>query len=516
MTQQRDIVLLLGAESEIDAGLSLLEQAYDSSGYDSEILVLGDNPKMLLEQVKSRIQKQAQAIANKTTVSESTAEPSKLIAALKSNTALRMLLIPGLDQVAELHRQLLKSVDVAVVCYQTHQNICQPAQIDIMVDSDSLGSVRSLRQLLGVERPLRRSKLETLIKEAKHEAATRNESSNGDAPVATKASSGGDAQLNGEPTFEPWYYLSSTSEDWESRLRQAKSLMEAVRGPVLLVRSEKGWSRRALRVRWLRQVIQLIPQMEREQRVALSEELNRESRPSFDFLALICASSFLAAFGLAQDSAAVIIGAMLVAPLMSPILAAGLALAQGNRMLFAQSLRTLVIGFLAALGAGAVFGFLMQAVPNTILKYSDDGYVLTSEMWSRTFPGPLDFLVGLVGGSAAAFARTRRELSSALAGAAIAAALVPPIATAGIELSLYWRPIQPPEGHELSNLVFGPSLLFFANMLTIMIGASFVLWACGIRSVHDHSSKERWTIRMIALLSTVTILVFVWIVQHSQ
>ncbi len=81
-------------------------------------------------------------------------------------------------------------------------------------------------------------------------------------------------------------------------------------------------------------VATIAPPMEREQRIELAQNLQTGSRPNLEFLGLISASSMLAAFGLLQDSAAVIIGAMLIAPLMTPIVGAGLALSQGNRPLF--------------------------------------------------------------------------------------------------------------------------------------------------------------------------------------
>jgi len=76
-----------------------------------------------------------------------------------------------------------------------------------------------------------------------------------------------------------------------------------------------------------------VPQMEREQRVELYDRLQTGSRWGFDFMALIALSTSIAALGLVQSSTAVVIGAMLVAPLMTPLLGAGLALVQGNRVL---------------------------------------------------------------------------------------------------------------------------------------------------------------------------------------
>ena len=73
-----------------------------------------------------------------------------------------------------------------------------------------------------------------------------------------------------------------------------------------------------------------IPQLDREERIQLFKELQDGSSWNFDFFALIALSTAIAAFGLVQNSTAVVIGAMLVAPLMTPLLGAGLALVQGN------------------------------------------------------------------------------------------------------------------------------------------------------------------------------------------
>lgn len=517
MSIDRDIVVLMWTESDINAGLHLVGLAQEAAGYNAAILVISDSPKLLSEQLKSRLQKQFPQLQDHVVLHEIGLQLDEIRSLLKENSELRLVLLPGLDQLRDAHRHLLRDLDVMVVCYQTHELLCEKVNRDWVLDGDQRGTVQTLRTLLGLERPLRSTTLDELTAEAEKQQQAADQSSETAAEQLAEDGTTNGSQTPNRPLPESarrWHFIPSSVEQLDQDLKRSRQLLEVVSGPVLLVRAEKGWSRRAMRSRWLRRIVRVIPQMEREQRKLLSDQLQRESKPSFDFLALICASSFLAAFGLAQNSAAVIIGAMLVAPLMSPILAAGLALSQGNRALFAQSCRTIVLGFIAALSAGTLFGILLQVLPNKILVWTDEGYVLTQEMWSRTYPGPLDFLVGLVGGSAAAFARTRKELSSALAGAAIAAALVPPIATAGIELSLLLQTIRPQPNHSLDNLVLGPSLLFFCNMLTIMIGSAFVLWACGIRGVHDHSSKERWTVRMIATIAAITVLVFVWIIQH--
>ena len=198
---------------------------------------------------------------------------------------------------------------------------------------------------------------------------------------------------------------------------------------------------------------------------------------------------------------------MLIAPLMTPILGAGLSLTHGNRPLFKSSLITITLGFFGALAASILFGWLVLMVRPTSNNHLD---WITPEMWSRCRPSPLDFCVGLVGGLAAAYAQTRKHLSSALAGAAIAAALVPPLSTAGLQVAFgVWD--RSAEGVPTGALpILGPLLLVTVNVLTIMIGASFVLWARGMRS--DQANKSKWVPRVIFLLLVLTSLILVWIV----
>ena len=246
------------------------------------------------------------------------------------------------------------------------------------------------------------------------------------------------------------------------------------------------------------------PPMDRQERIDLSMDLQSGSAPNLEFFGLISAAAMLAAFGLIQDSAAVIIGAMLIAPLMTPIIGAGLALAQGNRPLFRSAVSTIILGFFCALISSMLFGWL-------VLIFQEP--VMTSEMQARCKPSPIDFCVGLVGGLAATYARTRRHLSAALAGAAIAAALVPPISTAGLQIAFHvWTWYAKPSGIP----VLGPILLVLVNVLMIMGGSSFVLWARGMRTDRTLTIRDRWTVRIAAFLLTIALLILTWLlVPHT-
>lgn len=246
------------------------------------------------------------------------------------------------------------------------------------------------------------------------------------------------------------------------------------------------------------------PPMARNQRLELADDLRANSKLNLEFLGLISASAMLATFGLVQNSAAVIIGAMLVAPLMTPLMGAGLAIAQGNRPLLRQAMFTVVCGFFGALVASFLFGVVY-------LMLDSVGIGDRSELMARTRPTTIDFGVALVGGLAASYARTRTHLSAALAGAAIAAALIPPISTAGllIAIKVLGAPGEWPTA-------VGPVLLVSINILMIVIGSSFVLWSRGMSGDVTSGKHHKKAVRLIAVLTFVGLLFLLWTYHRNH
>ncbi len=256
-----------------------------------------------------------------------------------------------------------------------------------------------------------------------------------------------------------------------------------------------------------------VPQMQRETRKKLTESLHvfvakedkdkrsvgqalREER--FDFVAMIGASTALASLGLVQDSAAVIIGAMLVAPLMSPILAGSLAVVHSHRKLFKEAWKMILLGFAFAFALSFIIGLVYPGFSTVFI---------TRQIASRCRPSLMDFLIGFAGGGAAAYARTRDELSSALAGAAIAAALVPPIASAGLNLAFFFHGVsRAADVTPLAHPILAPLLLFGVNVFSIMLAGAMSLWAAGVRSYNQKNSEHGgWQTRAIALLVLLAI-----------
>jgi len=229
---------------------------------------------------------------------------------------------------------------------------------------------------------------------------------------------------------------------------------------------------RAMMERWL---THLVPQLDRNNRIKLVERVQSNSQWDFDFITLMSLSAVIAGLGLLSNSAAVVIGAMLVAPLMTPLLGVGLALVQGNPVLVRLSVRSIMFGFLMALLLSTLLGFLQPG-----------GATITQEMLGRGWPGMRELFVAFASGLAAAYATSRPGMVEALPGVAIAAALVPPIATCGLALSA-----------GRFDLAAGACLLVVMNMVVIVFGATISLWSVGIRNVKQGGP---WTSRTGATL----------------
>ena len=212
------------------------------------------------------------------------------------------------------------------------------------------------------------------------------------------------------------------------------------------------------------------------------------SIPDFAFHFMLASSAVLATLGLLANSAAVIIGAMIVAPLMSPIISMSFGIVAGRMALSLRSLLTISTGTLLTIGLAFVFTELV-------------GWKIAgSEIVARMRPSLLDLGVAVASGAAAAFAYTRPNVSSALAGIAIAVALVPPLCTVGIALAL---------GHEVAVEVGlaqesfsarGPFLLFVTNLIGIVFAGGSVFYFQYFR---------RRTIAILKLAATLACLVVV-------
>jgi uncharacterized hydrophobic protein (TIGR00271 family) len=212
------------------------------------------------------------------------------------------------------------------------------------------------------------------------------------------------------------------------------------------------------------------------------------------FLVLIILSSGIAAFGLLANSAAVVIGAMLVAPLMTPITAAAAAtvMARNRRLL-----RSLVVIACGTVGAIAV-GYLTAELAGTQVTGVTD---LPSEVAARTFPGLLDLGIAITAGAAAGFILPRRSTSGALPGVGIAVALVPPLAAVGITLEV-----------GASTQAANAFLLYLTNLAAIVFAASVMLILAGFRP----DGRGRGLARRLAITLVAVLVVAIPLTLHTR
>lgn len=268
--------------------------------------------------------------------------------------------------------------------------------------------------------------------------------------------------------------------------------------PVVMVKRRRGLPRFWLKRAW-DTLDEALPTLSGEEQVEVYKEVRRGARPDVDFFVMMGLSAIIAAFGLLQNSTAVIIGAMLVAPLFTPILALSLAIVQGDVRLLRLAVESTLKGIALAIG----LAILLAAV--SPLR------AVTSEIAARSQPNLFDLAVALASGAAGAYAIARKDVAASLPGVAIAAALVPPLAVVGIGLAL----------GDL-GVAGGGGLLFVTNLTAIALAGAVTLLLLGFRPAHRGEPEVRLRVGLAAtmvLLVLVTLplaLVFVRSVNTSR
>lgn len=219
-------------------------------------------------------------------------------------------------------------------------------------------------------------------------------------------------------------------------------------------------------------IYDFFPTLERGERKDLVGRIAIGADGGVDFIVMMLLAATLASLGLLQGSTAVVIGAMLVAPLMGPLVAAGLALAQGNLSLFRSALLVCGTGILLGLGASLFFGVI------------NPGFEASMEIEARGKPDVLDLVIALASGMVAAYAMGRPNVSGTLAGVAIAAALLPPLAVVGIGLT-----------NDELIIAGNAAILFATNLVAIILGAALIFRLLGMHNPAGETVRSRWVRR---------------------
>jgi uncharacterized hydrophobic protein (TIGR00271 family) len=214
----------------------------------------------------------------------------------------------------------------------------------------------------------------------------------------------------------------------------------------------------------------LLPDTQRRTPEELDDDLNLRSGDArakqSAFWAMLVLSAIIASAGVIADSTATVIGAMIIAPLSTPIMGIALGIVLGRRN---GSVGYVTLGAITVVVIGIVFSLI---VPQDIVLLSN------SQIASRTSPGLADLVAAIATGFAGAIALSRRDVAAVLPGVAIAISLVPPLAVVGVCL-----------GQGAPGLAAGAFLLFFSNLLA-MVAAGLLTFAT-LNPLADRHARRR-------------------------
>jgi uncharacterized hydrophobic protein (TIGR00271 family) len=244
--------------------------------------------------------------------------------------------------------------------------------------------------------------------------------------------------------------------------------------PTIVVKRPEVWEDNILRRGW-QSFLDGLPSLTVAERVEAYRMVRRGARPDADFYVMIGLSATIAGLGLLLNSPAVIIGAMLVAPLMSAIVGLGLGVVQGDLRLLRLAAGATMRGMLMAITVGVLVG-LVGVLTGFVVRDAAP----SPEILARISPTLLDLGIALASGAAGAYALCRKDVSSSLPGVAIAAALVPPLASIGIGLAL-WN----------GRIAGGALLLFLTNLIAISAAGGLVFLLLGFRPELEVQSRAR-------------------------
>ncbi|WP_371631377.1 DUF389 domain-containing protein [Streptomyces sp. NBC_00341] len=207
------------------------------------------------------------------------------------------------------------------------------------------------------------------------------------------------------------------------------------------------------------------------------------------FWGLLVLAAVIASAGVVGDSTATVIGAMIVAPLMTPILGCALALVLARRRQVTRCLLLVIGGALAVVTIGLLLGWIVTP---------PDAYASNSQVSSRISPRLIDLLAALATGTVGAFALVRADISDTLPGVAIAISLVPPLAVTGLLLTVH-------RYHDAGQ----SALLFATNVAAIVATGTVVFLIYGVRAGAERADMRVGEFRGRTLAAVVCVVVLV-------
>jgi uncharacterized hydrophobic protein (TIGR00271 family) len=216
----------------------------------------------------------------------------------------------------------------------------------------------------------------------------------------------------------------------------------------------------------------------------------KTARRLTNFFVLLLLATVIATFGVLSDSTATVIGAMIVAPLMGPIMATAAAIVMGSAQRALRALALVAAGVVATILLSWLLAWAMPEVTIS-LDYN-------SQITSRIAPGLMALVTALASGAAGAYIIMREEIADSMGGVAIAISLVPPLCVVGIALS---------QGNW--DAAGGAMLLFLTNFLAILLagGIVFQLSGLGRLAISDDLVRTRRNAFIIVIVATLLVAV---------
>lgn len=199
----------------------------------------------------------------------------------------------------------------------------------------------------------------------------------------------------------------------------------------------------------------------------IHKELDQAQQIDISYIALVIISAHIATLGLIVNSPAVIIGAMIISPLMGPIMAGGLSFAVSDRYLGIKAFKSISLGIILSVFFSATVTLISPLKENT------------TEILVRTSPNIMDLFIALFSGLAGAFAVTFKKISGSIVGVAISVALMPPLCVTGIGIST-----------GQTSVALGGFFLFLTNLTAIFIAAAVFFLIFGF-FIQDGNSYDR-------------------------
>ncbi|ERT04853.1 hypothetical protein M595_5191 [Lyngbya aestuarii BL J] len=227
----------------------------------------------------------------------------------------------------------------------------------------------------------------------------------------------------------------------------------------------------------------------------LRESLLNDAKFTQNYLVLTISSCLIATLGLLINSAAVIIGAMIIAPLMLPLRGMPFATLEGDLKLLRLSFTSIF--------AATLMSILFSGLVGLIIRIPEFG----SEILSRTQPTLIDLLIAIAAGGVSGYAKIRPQVGDAIPGTAIAVALMPPLCVIGIAIS---------QGEW--DAATGSSLLYFTNLIGINLACLGVYVLAGYARSSELARTISWgvSILLIVLLTIPLGISFFRLVNHAQ